>query len=247
MNTYPNNYKVSSTQRQIEILNETFPKLKISNVMIPELHPKGEGLFIIPHWLQIAETYPEAVQKVLNALEKSRPFYNYRSGEIDADHLQQMPSKEAFWKSRPKESICLSAQFGMLHKGKSVENVRESTKTDELLLGAYEVGIMLLTNPKRLQAYEDLWIDCPGDMHAPGAGRVFSKAPIFYFYVGKLKFDTDDVSLVSDDYGSASGFLPQLASDIAPRKLESFGSLTLELSEIVLEIKGERYQLKKIN
>jgi hypothetical protein len=43
----------------------------------------------------------------------------------------------------------------------------------------------------------------------PEADRVFSKAPNFKFNDGKLKFGTNDVSIVNDNYGSVSGFVPK--------------------------------------
>ena len=43
----------------------------------------------------------------------------------------------------------------------------------------------------------------------PGAGGVFSKAPIFNFNDDKLKFDTNEVSNANDNYGSVSGFAPK--------------------------------------
>jgi hypothetical protein len=43
----------------------------------------------------------------------------------------------------------------------------------------------------------------------PDADGAFSKAPIFNFNDGKLKFDTNDVSNANDNYGTVSGFLPK--------------------------------------
>jgi hypothetical protein len=76
-------------------------------------------------------------------------------------------------------------------------------------LGAFAIGIMLLTHPERLQNYDDLYIDCAGDEFSPEADGDFSEAPDFNFRGGRVKFGTFWVSYTVDSYGSASGFVPQ--------------------------------------
>ncbi len=83
---------------------------------------------------------------------------------------------------------------------------------NECGLGAFAVGIMLLTHPERLQHYDDLWIDCAGDeFHDPqGSDAPFDRAPLFYFYDGKLKFGAGWCGDAGGFYGSASGWsVPQ--------------------------------------
>ncbi len=43
----------------------------------------------------------------------------------------------------------------------------------------------------------------------PDADGQFDNAPYFNFNDGKVKFDTNWVSNVSDNYGAASAFLPK--------------------------------------
>jgi hypothetical protein len=80
---------------------------------------------------------------------------------------------------------------------------------NECGLGAFAIGIMLLTHPERLNHYDDLWIDCAGDEFAPGADGVFSRSPCFGFDGGGVGFDTGDVGDANGYCGSASVCLPQ--------------------------------------
>ncbi len=79
----------------------------------------------------------------------------------------------------------------------------------EFGLGSLAVGSMLLTHPERLVRWEQLHIDCPGDEFAPGADGRFDHAPVFDFDGSRVGFGASQVSIVNEDYGSASGFLPQ--------------------------------------
>ena len=48
-----------------------------------------------------------------------------------------------------------------------------------------------------------------GEGIIPDADGQFDNAPYFNFNEGKLKFDTNWISNVNDNYGTASGFLPK--------------------------------------
>lgn len=179
--------------------------------------PEGaEKLFLIPRWEKVAPTYGEAVQKVLNLIKQTRngAFYNYREGELGPNQLRQSAkAKSVFQKlgdeQKDQDILVVPAQFGIRHRGRSVRRAREVMNANECGLGAFAIGIMLLTHPERLQHYDDLWIDCAGDDFAPHAGGDFSKSPYFRFFGVKVKFGTGDVSDAYDYYGSASVCLPQ--------------------------------------
>ena len=83
--------------------------------------------------------------------------------------------------------------------------------SSEFGLDAFAVGIMLLTHPERLVAYEDLWIDCAGDEYLPDADGQFEYAPCFLFIDGKGKFDAGWFGDALEGCGSASGFVPAFA------------------------------------
>lgn len=210
--------KPKGITEQTNILRQLFPgvgnaceKLALRSV------PKNAdaGWFAIPKWQSLAPTYGEAVQLVLNKLKETRngAFYNYREGELGPDQLRQSAKTASVFQKLAEEQdgfdiLVVAAQFGLRHRGRSVRRVREILLGNEFGLGAFAIGIMLLTHPERLNHHDDLWIDCAGDEFAPGADGEFWDAPVFDFRGGKLKFDAGVVSNAHEYYGSVSGFLP---------------------------------------
>ena len=202
---------------QNKILKEHF------NLIVEIPYGTPEGMYLIPDWHKVAKTYPEALQKVLDAIKSTRPFYNWRERQIDNEHICRLNSTVI-----PE---ILSCQLGEKHKGKSVETVRKEVEPNEILLGAYEVGIILLTHPDTLKSYDDLWIDCPGDkVDVPESVVRFGGAPFLKFLVGVVEFGTDWVSSTHGCYGSASGFVPQVK--LAPRTLDTVESLNLAIETV---------------
>lgn len=204
---------------QTNILRQLFPGIGFADEKLAEREvPKNadDGWFAIPKWQSLAPTYGEAVQLVLNKLKETRngAFYNCREGELGPDQLRQSAKTASVFQKLAEEQngfdiLVVAAQFGLRHRGRSVRRVREILLGNEFGLGAFAVGIMLLTHPERLAHYDDLWIDCAGDEFAPGADGEFWRAPIFVFRGGRLGFSTGDVSNAHGHCGSVSGFLPQ--------------------------------------
>lgn len=192
----------------------------------PQKHSEYPDTVLIPKWSKIASTYNEALDKVLEAIEKEMPFYNWRKGQTSGKYLKPLERDVP-------ELLCV--QMGTKHLGKSVKTVREHKAENEVLLGAYEVGMIILLNDIRTN---DIWIDCVGDEYAYGDDD-FSRAPCFFFYDGKVWFDTRDVSDALGNYGSASGFFPQnldtrtLGTFDEPLKLESALKIVVDAGYIV--------------
>lgn len=226
--TYPKNYKVRSVSNQFKTLKKHFPSMPSVDMGKKSVKGVGEGTFLIPHWKLLGSTYTEAVEKVMNAIKSSRSWYDYRNGNWGPKYLKQLPLKETFWNRQKEEIIFLSAQFGQKHAGESVETVHKGLESTELPFGLYECLIMLLTHPERLQSYDDLWIDCPGDEYSWGGDGVFSGAPGLNCHDGRVDFGAKDVSSADGYYGSASGFVPQALDARTVDALESSGSFTLE-------------------
>lgn len=211
--------KPKSITEQTNILRQLFPCLGNACEKLAEREvPKNAdaGWFAIPKWQSLAPTYGEAVQLVLNKLKKTRSgaFYNYREDELGPDQLRQSAKTASVFQKLAEEQdgfdiLVVAAQFGLRHRGRSVRRVREILLGNEFGLGAFAIGIMLLTHPERLNHYDDLWIDCAGDEFAPRADGDFSEAPFFRFYGDELWFAAYDVSIADDGCGSVSGFLPQ--------------------------------------
>jgi hypothetical protein len=202
---------------QTNLLRQLFPGVGFaSEQMTRPVVANAEGYFAVPRWQTIAPTYGEAVQKVLDALKKAYKgrFKNWREGELGPDQLRQSAKSVAFWEQigetqKGFDILLVPAQFGIRHKGRSVRRAREVMESNECGLGAFAVGIMLLTHEDRLQNVDDLWIDCAGDeFHDPQfSDAPFDRAPCFDFSGGGLGFGTGRVGDARGRCGSASGFL----------------------------------------
>lgn len=215
---YPQSYAIRPVCEQLVEFGKHFPNLNSGPVLacskqLPEHPLLAEGPFVVPKWQKVASSHNEAVEKVLGLIGNKRAFHNYRKGALGPKYLRQsertMVAESMLDNQQPGDYLLLWAQFGLLHRGKSVRRVRVIYAPNEFGLGAFAIGCMLLTHPERLVQLEQLHIDCPGDEYAPDAGGVFSDAPFFLFSVGGVKFDADSVALPVESYGSASAFLPQ--------------------------------------
>jgi len=225
---YLSGYKPFGLTGQTNRLRELFSGLGFANQdLLQQIEngqvklPKGaEGWFAIPNWMKnpgiFGETYAEAVQKVLIMIKQARDgkFYNYREGLIDNKHLRQSAKALEAWKQVAEaqgnpDILIVAGQFGLRHRGRSVRRARVVMTSGEFGLGAFAIGCMLLTHPKRLMNYNDLWIDCAGDEFSPDGDGDFSVAPFFRFDDVKVWFDTRYVDDANDRYGTASGFPSQ--------------------------------------
>ena len=212
--------KPKGITEQTNILRQLIPGIGFANEELaqkplPE-NGEAEGYFAIPRWESVAKTYGEAVQKVIDMIKQTRNgnFYNYREGQLGSRYLQQSgKTAKAFRKLGEEQKgydiLVVPAQLGLRHRGRSVRRACEVFTANEFGLGAFAIGIMLLTHPERFQHYDDLWIDCVGDEFAPEADGVFSRAPLFCFGGDEVEFDTRRVGRARGGYGSASGFLSQ--------------------------------------
>jgi len=216
---YLSGYKPKGITPQTNRLRELFPGIppQRDEQLAEQPLPEGaEGWLAIPRWQKVAPTYPAAVQKVLDMIEKTRngKFHNYRKGQIDAPHLRQFAKTAEMFRAlgeqqKDHDILVVPCQFGKRHAGRSVRRAREVMSASEFGLDAFSAGIMLLTHPKRLQHYDDLWIDCAGDEFSDGGDSSFGHAPYFYFYDGKVKFDAHNVDNAHEYFGSSSAFVPQ--------------------------------------
>ena len=213
---YPKGYTVRGITEQINILRQLFPGIGFADEKLADqpLPPNAEGWFAIPKWEKFAPTYGEAVEKVLAMIGSKRKFYNYRDGQLGAEYLRQHAKTAKMFQKLGDEQkdhdiLVVPAQFGLRHKGRSVRRAREVFTANEFGLGAFAIGIMVLTHPERLVQWEQLHVDCAGDEFAPDADGDFSFAPIFCFNDGEVRFYAYWYDLALEDYGSASAFVSQ--------------------------------------
>ncbi len=210
---------------QADHFRELFPGIGFHDEGVASASlPKGaEGYFVIPRWQLIARTYGEAVQKVLELLAKAcaGSFKNHCENMLGPDQLRRSAKSVVFWEKIGQEQkgsnlLVVPAQFGIRHRGRSVRLAREVIGSREFGLGAYEVGMMLLTHPERLQRGDDLWIDCAGDDYCDTEefNVKFDYAPLFGFVDSKLLFDIDLSKNYSSTCSTASGFLVSMLSPV---------------------------------
>lgn len=208
---------------QVRTLKTLFPELE--ERILPAYEEKklpdgAEGYFAIPRFETLGATYVEALKKVLNTIKETREGYfkNWREGRLSPENLRHTEKTAKSWErifgEQKGDLAVVPAQFGRKHCGRSPLRARFMMGEHEFGLGAYEVGIMLLTHPKRLNTYEDLWIDCAGDEFDDpkhhDRGSYWGRVPVFRFSHGVLRFgtrwaaDTDNTG--RGGYGTSSAW-----------------------------------------
>ena len=215
---YFSSYKPKIITEQTDRLRELFPGIGYADDKIAEgdLLKHAEGWFAIPKWEKVAPTYGEAVQKVFDLIKQTRDgnFFNYHEDQTGPKNLRQTSKTANVFQKLGNEQkdhdiLVVPAQFGLCHRGRSVRRAHEVFAENEFGLDSFAIGIMILTHPERLQHYDDLYIDCAGDEFTPYADGDFSNAPFFNFDDGGVGVGASGVGDAGDDYGSASGFVPQ--------------------------------------
>jgi len=219
--TYPKGYNgAKALDEQATILREQyqFPLKPLASVK--KLPEGAEGLCVIPLIkdivsLQCEHPYNYAVDFVLERLGRSREFKNLLQSRTGHEYLRQSERTLRLWsqltlaQGSGELTPVVPAQFGKMHRGESVDYVREDVLDNKILFGVYHVGVILLTHLEREQEWEQLHIDCAGDEYAPDGDGKFVLAPLFHWSNDKLRFDTGWTACAHKQYGSASGFLPQ--------------------------------------
>ena len=237
--TYPASYKCPRPiGEQVDLvakifgLNPADAKECIANVL-PTLVPPtdmgvgAEGWFAFPSPYAVAsKLFPEVtepkermcrlVNLVLDKLEKSRNFKNWRKGEITADryrlHDRTVEAFERLAAEQKGDIWIIPAQLGMLHRGQSVNRALEVLVDGEFPLGAFLICALALIHPERLDKADELDMDC-GDQFAPGADGVFSGSCGLCFgdwRVGeRAGFGARDAGFAIGYFGLASGFFPR--------------------------------------
>jgi hypothetical protein len=221
---YLSGYKPTLVHDQVQMLKKLFPE-RGDNPTVGNLAgdvPNGaEGKFALPNiWRPepaLTGNYNNVVP-VLDLIKQDRngKFYSYRDGQLGPERLRQSARTEATMRKLSEEQghpdiLVIAAQFGLQHRGRSVRRAREvMVDQGQYGLGAFAIGVMLLTHPNRLEHYDDLWIDCAGDeFDDPDAAARFDHAPCFEFQGSKVKFGASWTDGALGNYGSASGVLPQ--------------------------------------
>ncbi len=224
---YPQGWTPTTAEEQLAILRGFYPDLDGSQVVeiakgitVPE---GADGLFVVPKLSSVAaslgieDPYGEGYGRllettVLTHLAGGRQFHNYRAGELTSDRVRVLKSTADALRNleeqTPGDFLVLAAQTGMKWGGYSPQNARWEIEHSEgeFALPAWCVGHILLTNPARLERYEVLWIDCPGDEYRFEDGVEFRDCLCFGFYDDRLEFCSGWLDIADEICGSGSGF-----------------------------------------
>ncbi len=234
---YPADHVLRPILEQAEALAKAFslqlgPTVKFIEKVMPTLKlPEDMGMEGLAAWPSIdavaarhfktvknpKERYIRALLMLFDLISESRggKFYNYRASEMTAEHLQQVERTVQFLRKieqQQKGDILIALwQFGKRHAGRSTRRAHEVIESNTIEFGAssFMTGSVLYTHPKRLQAWENLFADCPGDKFRPEVGGDFSRAPCFSFGDGRVGFGAGPVGGANGLYGSTSACLPQ--------------------------------------
>jgi len=145
---------------------------------------------------------------------KDNLFSNSLKDKLNEKHLR-LTTKTFLAHSKlneqPGDFWVFPFQFGASHWGSSVRRARANFKQIEFGLGVYEVAILLITHPDRLQR-KTINIDCAGVELTLKPNNDFCYCPAFSYGDGRkgaLSLISGKASDAAENFGSASGFLPQ--------------------------------------
>ncbi len=182
-------------------------------------HPLSEGRFVIPRWQSVATTYSIAVEKVLVLLKEAyggtlwADLHPYEFGSLSEKCIRQSEQSVKAWEQiecqqEQSDLLVIPAQFGFRHHDRSADEANRVMKADEFSLGAFAVGCMLLTHPKRLQVYHDPAIVGAGDYLTNDPYNFTGRnAPRFRCGSGQVKLKFYATCFQGDDKGCATGFI----------------------------------------
>lgn len=217
---YGNGYEPAGIDEQIATLKTLFPVLAAEDVNMDFSQARdarqngsfAENWFAIPNWRALAPNYREALVKVFGLIKNAHGgvFHECTDGRIGPENLQESAHKaqciEKIAAHQGSQILLVPAQFGMLHRGRSVRRACALMDKSEFGLGAFEIGCMLLTHPKRLANEEDLWLDCAGDQWRPTNSGGFGGAPYFSFTNKRVRFDCRRIIHHHAHCGTVSAF-----------------------------------------
>lgn len=208
--TYGKGYAPKPLEEQVNRLRELFPGLSESLLRKPKtrLTRGAEAWFAIPQYGLIHPSYSGAVQRVREMLgARGVPHLL----EDDSTAIQQSKRTSAALDSiaaKQQAGVCaVPAQLGLRHRARSARLALELCEPNEFGLGAYEVGIILLTHPERLRCMKDLAILCAGD-ERPARREELGLLRSTYFVNPELTLGAWQENEAFHWYASATGFVP---------------------------------------
>lgn len=188
------------------------PKTSNGSRIIPKLSALGRIFGIVDPY---GSGYGQLVQKVLDAIAQTRKFNNYRKDKLNEENIRlnaevriRLEKLEA---ADQNDFLVLAINFGDWKTGftYSPRNARWQALNvnRQLPLGSAQIGCLLIADPGRLIACNELSIDCPADeycWHVPGE---WLDCLCFYFDNSSLVLSAGNAGSATICYGSVVAFL----------------------------------------
>jgi len=217
---YPTGWTVPTFDEQLERTAKMYPDLVLPEITNRDIVVPGgwDGIWWFPPKIAaigricaVADPYVAdygtVVKHLLALIGQQRDFTNYRtqdSDQLTADYIrinELVRGRIQTLESATEGDFLppMPITFGQFYGGFSPRNAREtSIRRQELPFCTAYVASLLGIMPERLVAYEDIWIDVPGDEYNWDAGGSWTNSLCFGFGDGRLK-------LYARDAGSACG------------------------------------------
>lgn len=190
--------------------------------------------------------YPKILVHVLKELGESRPFKNWREGEINAKRNRLEKTCKEHIKRWEGEQEMIEVDFKTVRIGQSVEQTRRESKPYEILLSAVHIAQILQTDRTILEKYGDTFIDCAADEYFwDGGGWVDSL--YFSWDGGRLHFNGGYADGALPGYAAGVAFLSGVDRDSSLGHSESVAPSTFEGGESTqneITLNGEVYVKK---
>lgn len=231
----PPGWGPGSAETPLAVFREVWPRLDSipSESLLVGYHGRmsgndgAEGLFIFPTF--------KALLRLTGSLWSGEPDYNRVLRFIHATMKEVRPDFVDWVKSRqlgkgferPREETwqrlmahqnglegdfdVLPGATGVLYRGASDRRARALMKrtANQIGMSSIESGAILIADPARLVAYENLAIGCVGSERVQYLGGDFVFAPRWCFRDGGLKYRSYDIECYHPWSGAGCFFLPE--------------------------------------
>lgn len=156
--------------------------------------------------------YGRAIEVLMDRLSRQRSFVDPRAeGRRFGKFLRDpdLMTDETVILPDHAEIAIFPAQFGASHRNTSVDSVLNSFKNFafEIPLGIYRSLCMLFSHPERCMGWEQLQMQCSGDLIVSPDGNVYAVG-FWSDEQGRLQCGMGDIDRSSHEYGIVSAFVP---------------------------------------
>jgi|GEM_PF-1768485 len=224
MRDYPAGWTVPELDEQRKRTRKLFPDLTLPeitdhNIVVPE--GWDSVWYFLPKIAAIARIcgvpdcygagYDTVVKHVLALIGVQRAFTNHLNQQLTAEYIRINKQVRGYIQALESAtegdfSLPMPISFGKAYAGFSPRNARETAmRRNQLPLCTAHVASLLALMPERLVAYDNLWIDVPGDEYNWGADGTWTGSLCFGFGVARLWFGAGDANVSDGGYGSVVG------------------------------------------